>query len=76
MTLKSRLVKMEKAIDGGGGQMVDCIYLCDVTKPDAPSNPRVALLMGGALNDSVSRLPDESASDFIARVEGILEGRK
>ncbi len=75
MTIKRRLVKIEKATDGGGVPLVDCIYLCALTARDTPSDPRIAILMGSELNDNVSRLPDESAPNFVARVESILEGR-
>ena len=73
MTLETRLRKIERAAGPNSLDQPDRIYLCALTKDStAEADPRVALLMRGAMNDDVSRLPDESAEAFRARVDAIM----
>ncbi len=73
MTLLSRLKKIETDAAPSLSERPNCIFLCALTKDEtAPSDPRVALLMRGKMGEDVSRLPDESAEAFVARVGELL----
>lgn len=74
MTLLTRLKKIEDQSGMGAAVQPDCIYLCAMSKdPEVLSDPYVAILLRGKVRDDVSRLPDESADAFRARVENLLE---
>lgn len=73
MTLLTRLKKIENESGLSAAVQPNCIYLCAMSKdPAVLPDPQVAILLRGKMRDDVSRLPGESADEFRARVQKML----